>query len=318
MKRVNNLYEKIITIENLELADKKAQKGKSKQFGVIRHNKNREQNILNLHKSLMNRTYRTSGYSVFTIYEPKERTISRLDYYPNRIVHHAVMIHLESLLTNCLIAQTYSCIKGRGIHKCLKDLQRALKDKPNTEFCLKLDIMKFYPSVDKIILKRQLRTKIKDNDLLGLLDEIIDSNEQGIPIGNLLSQWFANFYLNKFDHWLKEVKRVKYYFRYCDDLVILGNSKEDLHRLRSEIDAYLLDELNLRLSNYQVFPVESRGIDFVGYKTFHTHTLLRKSIKNRFKKMLRRRRNNLSMASYWGWISHGNCRNLWNKHVISK
>lgn len=314
MKRLNNLYEQIISIENLELADKKAQRGKSRQFGVIAHNKNKEKNIVDLHESLKNRTYRTTKYSIFTIYEPKMRQISRLAYFPNRILHHAVMNVLEPILTKCFISQTYSCIKKRGIHKCLKDLNKALKDKVNTIYALKLDIEKFYPQVDHAILKTKLRTKFKDAPLLKLLDEIIDSTPSGLPLGNLLSQWLANFYLNSFDHWLKEVKRVKHMFRYCDDLVILHASKTYLHNLRKEIQDYLLT-LRLRLSNYQVFPVAARGIDFVGYKSFHSHILLRKSIKLRWLNMLKKYPNTKSKTSYNGWLTYCNSKNLQNKYL---
>jgi RNA-directed DNA polymerase len=136
-----------------------------------------------------------------------------------------------------------------------------------------------------------------------------------VPIGNYLSQYFANFYLTGFDHWLKETKKVKYYFRYCDDLVILSNNKEALHDLREEIEQYLMNNLRLTIkSNYQVFPVAIRGIDFVGYKHFHSHTLLRKSIKKRFVKMVTRRPSYHSMASYYGWIKHCNGANLYKKY----
>lgn len=312
MKRHGYLYEKIISIENLKEADRKAQRGKKKQFGVKKHNKNREQNILKLHEMLKNKTYKTSEYSVMVIFEPKRREISRLEYFPNRIVHHAIMNYLEPIFVNSFIAQTYSCIKGRGIHKCVKDLKKALRKIEETTYCLKVDIKKFYPSVNKKILKRLLRTKFKDKDLLWLLDEIIDSNEAGLPLGNYLSQWFGNFYLNGFDHWLKEVKKVKY-FRYCDDIVILHHDKQFLHNLRRDIQGYLDFYLRLQLSKYQVFPVHSRGINYVGYKTYHTHVLLRPSIKKRLKRMLKKNRNQQSIASYLGWLKYGNCRNLRRK-----
>lgn len=316
MKRQGNLYHKIISIENLQLADKKAQRGKKYQTGIITHNKQKEQNIQRLHENLKNGTYKTSEYSVFTIFEPKERTISRLEYYPNRIVHHAIMNILEPIFTKSFIAQTYSCIKGRGIHKCLNDLFVALKQDTNNKYCLKLDIEKFYPSVDATILKDRLCVKIKDKQLLNLLGEIIDSNKKGLPLGNYLSQWLANFYLNQFDHWLKEVKKVKHYFRYCDDLVILHHDKAYLHKLRAEIQQYLSVNLKLTLSNYQVFPVNARGIDFVGYVSYPTHILLRKSIKQRWKRMLNKYPNKKSKASYNGWLLHCNSTNLRNKYQV--
>lgn len=310
MKRVGNLYQKICSVENLNLADIIARKGKKHQFGIQLHDQNREANIEALHQALLNKTYRTSPYTTFKVYEPKEREVFRLPYFPDRITHHAIMNILEQKFCSIFTTDTYSCIKGKGIHAAAEAVKKALKDTAGTTYCLKLDIKKFYPSVDHVILKLLLRRKFKDQDLLWLLDEIIDSAD-GLPIGNYLSQYFANFYLTYFDHWLKEVKCIRYYFRYCDDLVILHNDKSFLHILLNEIVVYLKGQLNLTVKeNYQVFPVDSRGIDFVGYRFYHTHTLLRKSIKKSFARMLAKRPNKLSIASYYGWACHADCRNL--------
>jgi retron-type reverse transcriptase len=318
MKRTNNLYKRICSIENLQLADLIARKGKAKQAGIIAHDKNRDANIQQLHEMLMNKTYRTSEYTTFTIFEPKERIIFRLPYFPDRITHHAVMNVLGPLFVSTFTADTYSCIKGKGIHAAARAVKRALKDVENTQYCLKLDVKKFYPSVDHDTLKQLLRRKIKDNDLLWLLDEIIDSTS-GLPIGNYLSQYFANFYLTYFDHWIKEEKRIKYYFRYADDLVLFSDNKPFLHQLRAEITTYLQDNLKLTVKgNYQVFPVEKRGVDFVGYVFYHTHTLLRKSIKKNFARMLKKNRNAKSIASYNGWAKHCNSKNLMKKLLNEK
>lgn len=310
MKRLGNLFGQICSIENLQLADAIARKGKSKQYGIQIHDRNREANILLLHQALINKTFRTSPYTTFKVYEPKEREVFRLPYFPDRIVHHAIMNLMESVFVSTFTADTYSCIKGRGIHAAVKAIRRDLRDQEGTAYCLKLDIKKFYPSVDHDILKQLLRRKIKDRDLLWLLDEIIDS-AKGLPIGNYLSQYFANFYLTYFDHWLKEEKMARYYYRYADDLVILSHDKSSLHNLLSYITIYLKEHLNLTVKgNYQVFPVAARGIDFVGYKFFHTHILLRKSIKKNFARMMARRPNLPSIVSYYGWCCHANCGNL--------
>ncbi len=313
MKRIGNLYQKINSIDNLLLADSIARKGKSKQLGVIEHDKNRSNNIQMLHDMLKNKTYKTSEYTTFTIFEPKERVIFRLPYYPDRITHHAIMNILEPIFVQAFTKDTYSCIKKRGIHAAANAVKKALKDKGATQYCLKLDIKKFYPNVDHNVLRQLLRRKIKDNDLLWLLDEIIDSTE-GLPIGNYLSQYFANFYLSYFDHWLKEEKCIKYYFRYADDMVILAENKPYLHQLLAEIRLYMQDKLNLEIKqNYQIFPVDVRGIDFVGYVFRHTHTLLRKSIKQNFARMITKRKNNKSIASYKGWACHCDSKNLLKK-----
>ena len=279
----------------------------------MEHDRNREDNIQKLHEMLRDKTYKTSEYTTFTIFEPKERLILRLPYFPDRITHHAVMNVLESIFSATFTADTYSCIKGRGIHAAVNGVKKALRDESGTRYCMKLDIRKFYPNVDHEILKQLLRRKIKDGDLLFLLDEIIDSAD-GLPIGNYLSQYFANFYLTYFDHWMKEVKGVKYYFRYADDLVILSDNKPYLHQLLSEIKSYLTVNLKLTVKgNYQIFPVDARGIDFVGYVFRHTHTRLRKSIKQNFARMLKKKPNHQSIASYYGWAVHCD-----SKHLLKK
>jgi retron-type reverse transcriptase len=315
MKRFNNLYDKIISIENLELADSKARKGKKNRCDVISFDKDRNLNILRLHESLINKTFKTSKYKTFIINEGKERLIFSLPYYPDRIIHHAIMNILEPIFVNIFTSNTYSCIKGRGIHGAANAVKKSLKDIENTEYCLKLDISKFYPSISHDILKSIIRRKIKDSDLLWLLDEIIDSTD-GLPIGNYTSQYFANLYLTYFDHWLKEEKLVKYYFRYADDMVIFSSSKSELHKLLGDIKWYIESKLLLKIkSNYQIFPVKDRGVDFVGYKFYHTHILLRKGIKINFIRMMKNNPNKKSFASYNGWIKHCNGKHLLKKHI---
>lgn len=313
MKRINNLYDKIISLDNLIQADIIARKGK-KSFGINLHDKNREINILKLHQDLKDDNYKTSKYEIFKIYEPKERFIYRLPYFPDRIMHHAIMLVLEPIWVQLFTADTYSCIKGRGIHSCANKLKENLKnDVEGTKYCLKIDVRKFYPSINHDILKQILAKKIKDQRLISLLSEIIDSAD-GVPIGNYLSQYFANVYLAYFDHWVKEVKKINYYYRYADDMVFLSNSKENLQKLFIEIQQYMADNLKLEIkANYQVFPVKERGIDFVGYRFWHTHTLLRKSIKQAFARAISKNKSLQSLNSYNGWAKHCNSINLINK-----
>lgn len=322
MKRYNNLFDKIVSLDNLYEADKRARRQKSHRPEVMLFDKNKDKLLLDLQRKLINGEYETSEYYVFKIYEPKEREIFKLPYYPDRIVHHAIMNIMEPIWVSAFVKGTYSWIRKRGIHKALKDVKFALKDEVNTQYCLKLDIRKFYPSIDHDILKTIIRKKIKDKRLLSLLDEIIES-AQGVPIGNYLSQFFANLYLTYLDHWIKEQKKVRYYFRYADDIVILGGDKQQLRDLFYDIQDYLNNKLKLNFKdNWQIFKVDSRGIDFVGYRVFHTHTLLRKRIKKRFCKKINKlnKKQNLDkdtykqkICSYIGWIKYCNGRNLLNK-----
>ena len=323
MKRIGNLYNQICELDNLYLAYSKARQGKSKRYGVLLFEKHLEENMRQIQSELMNGLYRTSEYSIFMIHDPKEREVYRLPFR-DRIIHHAIMNILEPIWTSVFISNSYSCIKGRGIHGVVKHLKRDLKDVENTQYCLKLDIKKFYPSIDHEILKQIIRKKIKDNRLLSLLDEIIDS-APGVPIGNYLSQFFANLYLSYFDHWLKEDMQVKYYYRYADDIVILGKNKPYLHGLLISINDYLSNKLNLQIKgNYQVFPIDIRGIDFVGYVFRHTHILMRKSIKKNFcrkaaklnnKKTIDEKEYKQKISPHLGWAKHCNSRHLLKKVV---
>lgn len=367
MKRYGNLYNKVWDLDNLRLAYKKARRGKGNRYGVRLFEKDVEGNLLRLQRELRDKTYRTSEYSVFTIYEPKEREISRLPF-PDRIVHHAIMNVLEPLWVGIFSTSTYSCIKKRGIHGAAKHVKRDLsRDKAGTRFCLKIDVRKYYPSIDHDKMKGIVRLKIKDPDLLWLIDEIIDS-APGIPIGNYLSQYLANLYLAYFDHDIKTVfglrtnpgaarsyfsryveKRskgrspdeipadvlncyrsdwekaisagIRYYYRYADDIVVLHSDKAFLAVILEMIALYIGRELKLEIKgNWQIYPVEIRGVDFVGYVFRHDYVLLRKSIKQRFFRKVARilktdptvtqKRLIHTVCSYYGWCLHCNAKNL--------
>lgn len=215
MKRYGNLFNKICDMDNLILADKKARQGKTNTWGVKVFDRDKDNNLKKLQKQLLDGTFTTSEYKTMTIYEPKERLIYKLPYYPDRIVHHAIMNILEKIWVNSMVTDTYANIKGRGIHSCAKKLKHVLyKDPEGTKYCLKVDIRKYYPSVDHDILKKIIQRHIKCTKTLALIFDIIDS-EKGLPIGNYLSQYLANLFLSSLDHSMKEVFHVRYYFPIC-------------------------------------------------------------------------------------------------------
>lgn len=326
MKQYGYLYDKIYDLENIERAHKNAKKGKLHYKEVKMVDLNPQYYFQQIYEMLKNKTFCNSKYKIFTKSDRgKTREIYKLPYFPDRIIHHCIMQVLEPIWIKTLISDTYSSLKGRGIHKGVKRIKKALKNKDNTKYCLKLDVKKFYPSINHEILKKIIRRKIKDSDVLWLLDEIIDSTD-GVPIGNYLSQYFGNLYLSDFDHWMKEINHCKYYFRYCDDIVVLDSNKKRLGELRKEIENYFCNNLSLKLKgNWQVFPVDARGIDFLGYRFFHNYTLLRKSIVGRFKKRIRNIKKNWQslkpinilsgVMSYWGWFKHADCFNLAKTHI---
>lgn len=350
MKRIGNLYQQICSMDNLRKAHLHAKKGKGWYEEVKAVDADVDGYLQKLQDMLVNHTYRTSEYESFIKKENgKEREIFKLPYFPDRICQWAILQVIEPYILWHLTDHTYSAIPKKGIHAALHDVQKAMwTDVPNCQYCLKLDVRKFYPSINHDILKAKFRRLFKDPELLWLLDEIIDSistakienmrdiwlldedydSETGIPIGNYLSQYCGNFYLSSFDHWLKEEKRVKYEFRYMDDILIFGKSKEELHRLRREIDFYFRTELKVQIKpNWQVFPSYVRGIDFVGYRVFLNYTLLRKSSCQKFKrKMVEIRKKTeggqlmnysewCSVNSYKGWLKHCDSYRLQNKYV---
>ena len=279
MKRYGNLYSQICDINNLRLAAQNAASGKRRRSEVTAFFARLEENLEQLHRELTEKRYKTSPYDVFVKFEGKRREIYKLPFR-DRVVHWAIMQVLEPIWTPQFTADTHACIKGRGMHSLLRKLREDLRNDPEgTAYCLKLDIRKFYPSIDHEKMKAVVRRKIKDPEVLWLLDGIIES-APGVPIGNYISQYFANLYLSELDHLLKEVAGVRYYYRYADDMVLLAGDKPTLHGWLVLINDWLNVERHVDLkSNYQVFPVESRGIDFVGYVTFHTHCLARKKNK---------------------------------------
>jgi len=319
MKRYGYLYEKICTRENIAEAHRNARKGKTHYGEVQKIDRSPGKYFAQIQDMLVNHTFRNSKYVVFKLYDSgKERIIHKLPYFPDRIIHHAIMQIIEPIWKKTLIQDTYSSIKGRGIHKGVKKVKAALKSEKIRQYCLKMDVSKYYPSIDHSILKQIVRKKIKDSELLWLLDEIIDS-APGVPIGNYLSQYFANLYLSEFDHWVKESLRVRWYFRYCDDLVIFGRAKKRLRWILRRIQFYIKYFLRLNIKrNYQIFPVDSRGVDFLGYVFRHDYVLVRRKIRDKCIKAMKGNIQNIhkGLTSYFGWFTHCNCYNL-KRHLLN-
>lgn len=289
MKRYGNLFEKISNIDNIILAHQNARKGKTHYSEVKMVDKNPYYYAKIIKDMLDYELFDTSEYEIFTINDNgKEREIFKLPYFPDRIIHWAIMQIIEPVFLSTFVPHTYAALPNKGVHSALKRLDSYLMIKnndkerernPEVEYCLKIDVKKFFPNIVKEILMNLLERKFKDKKLLRLLWNIVDSVEEGVPIGNYLSQYFGNFYLSYFDHWLKHEKKIKYVIRYMDDMVIFHKDKEFLHQLRNDIEKYL--DINLKLTlkeNWQVFPTYVRGVDFVGFRHFGEYTLLRKSI----------------------------------------
>lgn len=267
MKRVGNVYEKIIDKNNIKKAILNAAKRKRKRRNVKYIIENITEATNQLHEMLKNDRFKPSPYEKVKIMDgvrKKERIIYKPRFFPDQCVHWALMLQLEEILMKGMYYYNCASIKGRGLLHATKYIEKILvQDRKNTKYCLKLDIKKFYPSVDKNLLKRKFRRKIKDRYTLDLIDKIIDSSEEGLPIGNFTSQWFANFFLEEYDHFVKEKLKVPYYIRYMDDMLLFHRNKKELRKIKNEIEIFLKNE-NLKLKeNWQIFKTDSRPVDFL-------------------------------------------------------
>jgi RNA-directed DNA polymerase len=329
MKRTGYIYERVCDIENIKTAILKSSLGKRRRKYVRKILDNIDGSAKEISDMLRAKTYTPSPYTIKTIMDGasgKERTIYKPRFFPDQIIHWALMLQLQPLLMKGMYAYNCGSIPNRGTSYGQNALRKWLDtDKKNTKYCLKMDIRHFYPTIDNELLKQSFRRFIKDEDCLWLIDTIIDSNK-GLPIGNYTSQWFANFFLQGLDHFIKEELKAKYYIRYVDDLVILGGNKRKLHKIREAIDGYLRS-LHLEMKqNWQVFKISKRPIDFLGLKFYCDKTILRKRTSLR----IRRRANKISkkpslsfldacaIISYWGWIKRSNSYHFYQKYVRPK
>ena len=319
MKRYGNLWGKITSMENLKEAHKNARKDKAFYVDVRMVDKNPEFYLGKIQRMLLNKSYYVSKYTVSILHDKgKDRELRKVPYFPDRIIQWALMLQLEPIFMQVFTVNTCASIKGRGIHKASKLLDKYMKDREGTKYCFKMDVKKFYPSINHRVLKKILRKKIKDKDVLNLLDKIVDSTEgeTGIPIGSYLSQYLANYYLSYLDHYIKEKLGVKYYVRYMDDIVVFASTKGELHKIRNEIKNYLENNLLLTIKgNWQVFPTEVRGVDFVGFRHFFGYKLLRKSTCKKFKRkmvVIRKKMDAGKLINYSEWCS-ANSYNGWLK-----
>lgn len=311
MKRYGDIYDKICTMENLYEAHRNARKDKLFYKEVQMVDADPEKYLRQIQEMLVNETYEVSEYTISVINDKgKERELAKLPYFPDRIIQWAIMLQIEHVFMEVFCSHTCASIKNRGISKAKELVEGYLnQDKEGTQYCLKIDVSKFYPSIDHAILKELLARKFKDKRLLNLLFKIVDSspNGKGVPIGSYLSQYLANFYLAYFDHYIKEKLHLSYVVRYMDDIIVLSDSKEHLHEVRRKIDEYLTEKLHLHLKdNWQVFPVDVRGVDFVGFRFFHGYTLLRKRTCKKFKcrmNKIKQKQDKGELINYSEWCS---------------
>lgn len=335
MKIYKNVFEKIISLENLFLAWERFKRDKQQKKDVQEFEWKLEENLFQLHRDLKHKRYKHGPYRPFYIQDPKQRHIHKATV-KDRVLHHAIFSVLNPIFEPSFIAHSFSCRVKKGTHKGIATLDNMLgvvsKNNSRPCFVLKCDIRKFFEMIDHNILLDIIRKKIKDSDALWLLEKVIESftsrysnlfERKGVPIGNLTSQLFANIYLNGFDQFVKHNLKVKYYCRYTDDFVVVSGNEQYLKGLIVSINSFLEGKLKLELHPEKVSIRKFRqGIDFLGYVLLpHYRTLRTKTRQRIFKKLCRRvgeyksgvinlKTLEQSLQSYLGVLTHANSYNL--------
>ena len=291
-KTIRNKYYKSLTYEKLLEAHKKSRKGKGYRKETILFNLKQEEYIMWLLEKLQTKTYKHGGYSVFYVTEPKLRKIEKSRYI-DRIVHRWLVDNfLEPAFVPQFVNTSYACLKGRGMHKACLDVQKAMKHCKtiwNEYYILKMDVAKYFDNINKEILFNIIKRKMKDKDLLWLINEILyaQKREKGLEIGNYTSQMFANIYLNEIDQYIKHKLKVKWYFRYLDDSVILVKTKEEAKEVLEKIKVYLKENLQLELNKKTQIFKNKQGVNFCGYKISEYRLKIRDKGKRKLKKKVK-------------------------------
>jgi retron-type reverse transcriptase len=341
MKTYKKLFNKIVEPEHLFRAWDEFKSNKRNKADVQVFEKDLERNIFELSRDLKAKTYRHGAYTGFYIYDPKRRHIHKATVR-DRVLHHAIFKVLNEIFEPTFIPHSFSCRIGKGTHKGVQALsnmvRKASRNYTSPCIALKCDIRKFFDSIDHQVLLSILRKRIKDQDLIWLLEEIVGSfngsrsdlfSQRGVPIGNLTSQIFANIYMNEFDQFIKHELKAQYYARYTDDFVILGHSEVILRNQLDRINSFLQLNLALELHPQKViFRQYHQGIDFLGYVVFPHHVLVRAKTRKRvFSKLRNKVRDfksgviseetlNQSLQSYLGVLANADAYEL-KAHLLN-
>jgi len=319
-----HVFEKISSLENLFLAWNEFKKGKSQRTDMQTYSVCLEDNLFELQSKLASGEWVHGGYETFLVHDPKLRQIHKASV-ADRILHHAVWRVLEPIFEKNFIFDSWSCRVDKGTHNAVRRLHSQLQKMSyvnrGTVWILKCDIKKYFANIDHDILFNLLGKNISDKDTLSLLNKIINSFTPGIPLGNLTSQLFANIYLNQLDHFVKEKLKIKIYLRYCDDFVLVSNSKTELLEMVEKIDEFLKIKLKLTLHPNKVFirPFH-HGLDWLGSVLYPDHIVLRPKTRKRMWRNIERKTrlylSGLSSADTLFSISMSYCgmlKHYWNR-----
>lgn len=333
IKSYNHLWEQFISDENIKLAIINSSKGKRNRKLVKDVYENQDKYILKIRKYAEN--FHNCYHKPIHIYDgiTRKQRVIIVPKYKEQIVHHMAVNVLRPIFEHGMYEHSYGSLPNRGAHKGKKLIKKWIEhDKKNVKYCLKMDIRKFFDSIPHDIIKAKLALLIHDKKFLNLLYEIIDVIDNGLPLGFYTSQWFANWYLQDLDHYIKEELGTVHYIRYMDDMVIFGSNKRKLHQIREKISEYLNDKLDVKLKdNWQVFRFDyikngkhyGRCLDFMGFKFYRDRIILRRNIMlkatRKAKKLSKKYKITIydirQMMSYLGWIDCTDTYGMYEKYI---
>jgi retron-type reverse transcriptase len=329
-----SLQEQLTEWDNITLAYAGASRGKRGRRATAQFEFKLGDNLIELQNELSAKTFQSGGYHNFLIHEPKQRLISAAPFC-DRVVHHALCNVMVPLLEKRFIQNSYANRVGKGTHRAISECQRLAR---RYKYFLQSDVVQFFPSIDHAILRAELQNALPDDSLFWLIDKILASGAgvlageydmvyfgsddlfavnrpRGLPIGNLTSQWWANSYLNPFDHFVHRELRGKAYLRYVDDFVLFANDKQTLWHWREAV-IHRLQKLRLTLHEERAVPRPvTDGVRFLGFVIYPDHRLL-KSAKNRsfqhkMKHLVKAASQPIIKASLQGWINHVRYGDTW-------
>lgn len=318
-------YQDIISFENLLATWGRFVRGKRNKKDVIAFQLVLAENLVELHESLKNKTYRHGGYHAFNISDPKPRNIHKATVR-DRVLHHLIYKELYRYFDFRFIFDSYSCRKGKGTHRALDRFKyfagQVSRNHTRTCYVLKCDIKKFFASIDQVVLMKILERHIEDGEILSLLFEIISSFHTtgptvGLPLGNLTSQLLVNIYMHEFDMYVKQELMVKYYIRYADDFAVLSDDKKYLEELLLKFQDFLSVKLHLSLHENKVYiKTYASGVDFLGWVHFPYHRQIRTATKNKIIRKMKGYPKPQTINSYRGVLSHGDAYKVRQKLTL--
>lgn len=288
-----SLFSEVISIDNLTIAAQNALKGKLNKKRFLDYYNHLGSNVTALHRAVASGTYHpspTKEFDKYCISGQKVRHINSPDLN-DLVLQHAIYQVFYNAIKHKLIFDSYGCRKGKGTTKAGERCQQFLRESPKDSYYLQLDIRKYYYRLDHKITKDIIYHLCKDRKFTELIaQQFPQDTDVGMHVGSLIAQVMGIIYLNRLDHYIKRVLKCKRYIRYVDDFVIIGESKERCHYLKTEIERFIKDHLKLELSKWKIVPI-SKGINFVGYRTWQHKRIIRKRSMKVFNRAVRKNKH---------------------------